>query len=88
MVPIPVFVFTGSIPSSLATAFSVSPNDLGIEGPVISASRTAVLYPALCMLTAIREVTIDLPTPPLPLTTAITFLILLYELVSSKKLWG
>jgi hypothetical protein len=40
------------------------------------------------MFTDISEVTIDLPTPPLPLTTAITFLILLNECVSSKKLCG
>ena len=49
------------------------PKDLGIDGPVISASRMAVLRPDWRALTARSEVTSDFPTPPLPLTTAITF---------------
>ena len=34
------------------------------------------------------EVTRDLPTPPLPLTTPMTRLTWLMSLVFSKKLWG
>ena len=45
----------------------------GIDGPVTSASNIAVLCPRRFMVTAIKEVTKDLPTPPFPLTTAITF---------------
>ena len=44
-----------------------------MEGPVISASRMAQLWPRRCISEAIRLVTRDLPTPPLPLTTAMTF---------------
>ena len=40
------------------------------------------------MFTAISDVTIDLPTPPLPLTTPMTFFISLKLLVSSRKLCG
>ena len=42
----------------------------GIEGPVISASRMAVENPRLFIDTAKSDVISDLPTPPLPLTTA------------------
>jgi hypothetical protein len=47
---------------------------VGAEGPVISASRTPTRFPFLAIATASIEVTVDLPTPPLPETTAITFL--------------
>ena len=40
---------------------------------MISASRMAQLWPRRCISEAIRLVTRDLPTPPLPLTTAMTF---------------
>jgi hypothetical protein len=53
------------------------PNDLGIEGPVISASSTAQALPLACIALASIDVTSDLPTPPLPLTMPITFLTLL-----------
>ena len=42
MMSMPVSVRTGRMPSSLPTAFLVIPNDLGIDGPVMSASRIAV----------------------------------------------
>ena len=53
-------------------AFSVMPNILGMEGPVISASSTADFLPRAATAEASMEVTRDLPTPPLPLTTPIT----------------
>ena len=42
-------------------------------GPVMSASRIAVLNPSLFTLQAKRLVTSDFPTPPLPETIPITF---------------
>ena len=68
--------------------FSLIPKALGIEGPVISASRIAVLKPFLWVDTAKSEVTRDLPTPPLPLTTPITFLIFESSWGCSCKLSG
>ena len=44
----------------------------------MSASRMPVCRPRRCKVTASRPVTRDLPTPPLPLTTPITFLIWLW----------
>ena len=49
-----------------------SPKARGIEGPVMSESRIAVERPLCCALVASSEVTSDLPTPPLPLTTPIS----------------
>lgn len=66
------------VPSSLQVALPERPKDLGIDGPVISASRMAVLRPDWRALTARSEVTSDFPTPPLPLTTAITFFTFYY----------
>ena len=59
----PVWVVTGSRYSSVP-----------MQWPVMSASSTAQLWPRRCISEASRLVTRDLPTPPLPLTTAITFL--------------
>ena len=59
-----------------------------MEGPVISASRMAACFPALCMPTASMDDTNDFPTPPFPLTTAITFPILLKSLGFSSRLCG
>ena len=73
-------------PSSSALARSVTPNIFGIEGPVISASMIPTLFPALCAYAASSEVVKDFPTPPLPLTTAITFLIDDFLCGSFKKL--
>ena len=55
----------------------LTPNSFGIDGTVISASRTPTEYPSRLMATAERDVTKDFPTPPLPLTTAMTCLTLL-----------
>ena len=44
-----------------------------MDGPVMSASRMAVRWPRRCMVTASWLVTMDLPTPPLPEMTPITF---------------
>ena len=88
MVSIPVLVRTGKIVVSLAVAISVKPNAFGMEGPVRSASMMAVFSPFLLALTASKEVVRDLPTPPLPETTAITFLTLLNSLAWTRKLSG
>ena len=72
----PVWVVTGSRYSSVPIQCSWMPKDLGMEGPVMSASKMAQLWPRRCISEASRLVTRDLPTPPLPLTTAITFLTL------------
>ena len=76
MTSIPVLVCGGNMmPSSEPDTRSPSkPKIFGMEGPVISASRIAVLYPSLCMDTASIEVTRLLPTPPLPDTTPMTCL--------------
>ena len=49
-------------------------NMRGIDGPVISASRIAVLNPCFAVIDAISPVTRDLPTPPFPDTMPITCL--------------
>ena len=77
IVCMPVLLVTGKIPLSSPIARSVMPKALGIDGPVISASSTAVWNPFFWKLTASMEDTIDFPTPPLPLIIPITFLILL-----------
>ena len=46
---------------------------LGMEGPVMSASSTPTECPCRRSATARSAETEDLPTPPLPLTTAITW---------------
>ena len=61
------------MPSPVTSPFT--PNAFGIDGPVTSASSIATLCPRRFIITDIIDVTIDLPTPPLPLTTPITFLI-------------
>lgn len=48
------------------------PNILGMEGPVMSASRMPTLLPRRASSVAMAPVTNDLPTPPLPESTAIT----------------
>ena len=58
------------------------------EKTVISASSTAVLWPLRFVSTASRLVTRLLPTPPLPLTTAITFFTLLNAFCASSRLSG
>ena len=67
-------VFRASCPSTASARLLPTPKLSGIEGPVISASRIAVLKPSLQTLLARRDVTRDFPTPPFPLTIQITFL--------------
>ena len=91
MICIPVLEVAGSITSAppactIPTPPSM-PNAFGMEGPVISASRIAVWKPRLFILTANREVTKDFPTPPLPLTTPMTFLTELSGFNFSRKLF-
>ena len=85
MISIPLVVCIGSRPISVALAFPCSPKALGIDGPVISASKTAVFLPAFCMAAAKSEVTIDFPTPPLPLTIPITFFTVLISWSGAEK---
>jgi hypothetical protein len=59
---------------------------VGAEGPVMSASRTPTRFPFWDMATASMEVTVDLPTPPLPDTTAITFFTLALGFRLASKL--
>ena len=73
----PLSVLSGLMDPSSPVAFLVRPKALGMEGPVMSASRMAQFYPLFCMVVASMEVTKDLPTPPLPLTTATMCLIVL-----------
>ena len=54
---------------------SLTPNIVGTEGPYKSASIMPTFAPAFAKATAKFAVTVLLPTPPLPLATAITFLI-------------
>ena len=84
----PVAVVAGIIsPSGVTLTPSVpKPKDLGMDGPVISASRMAVCFPLAFIFTARREVTRDLPTPPFPLTMPITFPTELAGFKGSKKL--
>ena len=75
MTLIPVTVCAGIRLVCVAdTSALVRPNIFGMLGPVISPSRIAAENPALLAATAAMPVTRDLPTPPLPLITAITFL--------------
>lgn len=88
MISMPVELVAGTIRFSPAmpTLSLVMPNAFGMDGPVISASRMAVLWPFAFIFTAIIAVTKDLPTPPFPLTTPITFLTELAGFNGSKKL--
>ena len=64
--------------SSQYTRSPFVPKAVGIEGPVMSASRTAALSPFLAVFAANREVTRDFPTPPLPETMPITCFTVLF----------
>ena len=70
------------MPSASAVSGFVMPNVLGMDGPVMSASRMATFLPRFCISLASRLVTRDLPTPPLPDTTPMTCLMFERELVS------
>ena len=82
---IPPAEIAGSIPASEPVALWWTPKAVGIEGPVISASRTATFLPRLAIATAREAVTVLLPTPPLPLTTAMTRLILDMALAGTRR---
>ena len=66
--------------------FMESPKAFGIDGPVISASMIPTLYPFALIILARDAVTSDLPTPPFPLTTPITFFTWLRAFWGSRKL--
>ena len=68
----PDVVTIGSMPSAPWMQPLPRPNAFGIEGPVMSASRMPTLRPCFIAATASIVVTKLLPTPPLPLATAIT----------------
>jgi len=81
----PEGVTAGSMPASVPVARWWTPKAMGMEGPVMSASSTATFRPRRAMATAREEVTVLLPTPPLPLTTAITFLMLDRALAGTRR---
>ena len=76
------------MPSSLPVACSWMPKAVGTLGPVMSASSTATFLPSLAMAAAREQVTVDLPTPPLPLTTAMTLPTLDRPLTGSLRSMG
>ena len=86
--PVEEVAGTRSFPSCVTVAPSWIPNALGIDGPVISASRIPTLAPVARIRHAIKEVTKDFPTPPLPLTTPMTFFTELAGSNFSRKLCG
>ena len=85
MILMPPGVTAGWMPSSVAMACSWTPKAAGMEGPVMSASSTATLWPRLAMAAAREAVTVLLPTPPFPLTTAITRLTLDRALAGARR---
>ena len=84
----PPLLSTGRMPSSQPSARCRAPKIRGMEGPVISASSTAVALPPRRMRVASRLVTRLLPTPPLPLTTPMTFFTRLPGLAGASRLSG
>ena len=91
MMSMPPVLFKGRMPAASADAFSTSPltpKTFGIEGPVMSASSTPTRWPRRAMAVARSEVTRDLPTPPLPLMTAMTRLTLLCSFGGVRRLCG
>ena len=85
MILIPLLASLGKSPYSFPKTSPLTLKILGIEGPVISASKIPISKPSRRSPVASKLVTRDLPTPPLPLTTPITFLILEYLLGFSLK---
>ncbi len=69
-------------------ALSWTPNIFGTEGPVTSASRMPTVFPLRFAAIARRPVTSDLPTPPLPLTTPMTFFTFDSAFIGSEKSFG
>ena len=74
MIFFPSFASHGKIFSPSPFAFSWIPYIFGMDGPVISASMIPTENPCSLISLASDAVTIDFPTPPFPLTTAITWL--------------
>ena len=72
----PPSVVAGKIFLPLLIAGVCTPNILGMDGPVTSASSIAALSPLFAAADASIAETDDLPTPPLPLTTPMTFFML------------
>ncbi len=85
---IPVLVMMGYIPFSSAVARPFKPKHFGMLGPVMSASSIPTEHSRRRRVVASIEVTRDLPTPPLPLTTPITFFTLLNAFWGSIRLSG
>ena len=84
----PFLASCGRMPSSLPTALSWMPRMRGILGPVMSASSTPAIFPRRAVSHASRPVTSDFPTPPLPLTTPMTFFTRLPAFAGASKLCG
>ena len=87
-IPVEDVAGTRSFPSGVTVTPSWIPNAFGIDGPVISASRIPTFAPVARIRHAIKDVTKDFPTPPLPLTTPITFFTELAGFNFSRKLCG
>ena len=76
---IPSSETAGSIPIDVPYICPLIPNIFGIDGPVRSASIMPTRFPSATSFLAISDVTVDLPTPPLPLTIPITLPMWLYS---------
>ena len=88
MIFIPLSVTKGSRHSSSCMALLCTPKDLGTDGPVMSASKTPTLSPAFAQAEASMHATRLFPTPPLPLTMPITFLMFEYLFIGFCRLCG
>ena len=89
MTLIPVSDSTGRMPMGLPMGRLTSRRSiLGILGPVMSASRRPTRLPFRLSARANRAATVDLPTPPLPLSTATARLMLLYLDADPSSFWG
>ena len=64
---------------------SFIPSISGMLGPYMSASSSPTLAPACCSARARFSDTVDLPTPPLPLATPMTFLTVARPVSSSRE---
>jgi len=67
---------------------SSRPKIVGIDGPKMSASTSAVFMPFRASAIARLAATVDLPTPPLPDATTIMFLIPAMGSLSNKLLFS
>ena len=69
----PYFSIGRILPSNTLTV-DLMPIIRGMFGPHTSRSISPTFAPSLASATAIADATVDLPTPPFPLPTAIRFL--------------